>query len=281
MGISNQFERPMKTLNAFVLAASLAAAVITPAHSAAIRDEGLFTDNTLARNDDGSTGLISLGFSINFFGLTTGNAYVNNNGNITFNGPLGTFTPFGLLTSTTPIIAPFFADVDTRSSGSNVVQYGQDVIGGRNVFGVNWINVGYFPSAADRLNSFQLILTERADVGAGDFDFEFNYDTINWETGRASGGSGGLGGNSARAGWTNGGATDLELAGSGVNGAFLDGGANSLISGSLNSSVAGRYIFNVRNGVVVPPTNNVPEPGTLLLAAAALVAMGASRRRKS
>jgi hypothetical protein len=76
-----------------------------------------FDSNTLAANDDGSTGEITLPFDVNFFGTTYASLFVNNNGNVTFNAPLGTFTPFGVGAGYTgqPIIAPFFADVDTRA----------------------------------------------------------------------------------------------------------------------------------------------------------------------
>ena len=108
-----------------------------------------------------------------------------------------TFTPFGLTTGIgTSIIAPFFAYVDTRAVGSDLVSYayGEGVIDGHNAFGVNWVNVGYFANHADKLNSFQLILIDRSDRNPGDFDVEFNYDRIQWETGDASGGVDGLGG---------------------------------------------------------------------------------------
>lgn len=249
-------------------------------HAAAIHDSALFTDNTLARNDDGSTGLVGMGFSINFFGNNYTQLYVNNNGNVTFTGPLSTFTPFNLLSTSMPIIAPFFADVDTRNTASGVVQYGQDTIGGRNVFGVNSIGVGYYNQRADKLNSFQLIMTDRSDIGAGDFDFEFNYDRIQWETGGASGGSGGLGGNSARAGWSNGVSAAYEIAGSAVNGAFLDSNLTTgLIYNSLNSNTAGQYIFQVRNGQVIQP-GAIPEPSTILLLGAGLVGLGLWGRKR-
>jgi hypothetical protein len=263
------------------------ATMTASAMAGAIHDTGLFTGNTLARNDDESTGSVNIGFSAKFFSATHTALFVNNNGNVTFNSPLSTFTPFGLTGNSFPIIAPFFADVDTRPLASGVTQYGTNTLGGRNVFGVNWIGVGYFQTQTDKLNSFQLILTERLDTGAGNFDIEFNYDRILWETGDAtsSGGTNGFGGNSAGAGYTDGTVNDFEFTGSRVNGAFLDSNPTGLIYGSRNSTIAGQYIFNVRSGVVIdpppPPPTGVPEPETLALVGVALAGMVALRRRQN
>lgn len=261
----------------------LGVATAQAADAAAVRSG--FTSNTLSRNDDGSTGAVDIGFTTNFFGLSFNQLFVNNNGNVTFDNPLGTFTPFNLTTTNRKIIAPFFADVDTRNTTSKEVTYGTGIIDGRKAFGVNWVDVGYYSSKADKLNSFQLVLVDRNDTGSGNFDIEFNYDQIQWETGEASGGSGGLGGSSARVGYSN--STGLpgtffELPGSAVNGAFLDSNPSSgLINNSINSDVDGRYVFTARNGVIItpPPSNEVPEPLTILGTLTA-AGFGVALRRK-
>jgi len=211
------------------------------------------TQNPFPANDDGSSLSGSLPFTLNFFGTQYSQLYVNNNGNVTFGSSLGTYTPFGLTSTSIPIMAPYFADVDTRGARSGIVTYGGQPASGVTpaYFCVNWVNVGYYGENTDKLNSFQLVLTDqsKATGHAGDFTITYNYGSIQWETGDASGGSGGLGGSSARVGYSNGVSQSLELAGSGVNGAFPDGGFDALVSNSLNSAQLGRYSFAVTNGV--------------------------------
>ncbi len=258
--------------------------------SAQLRSFAGYDANTLARNDDGSTGLVSLGFSANFFGTTYTNAYVNNNGNITFDAALSTYTPFGLAGTNRVIIAPFFADVDTRGSGSSPVTFGTGALGGHAAFAVNYFNVGVF-NQRPVYNTFQLVFVDRSDTGVGNFDFEFNYTDINWEAGTASGGNQfGIGGSTARIGYSNGGASSYELPGSGISQFFLDtNGVNGLIHNQLGvafdgTSMDGRYAFSVRNGGVIvnPPVQGspVPEPSTYgLIGALLLGAVVAFRRR--
>lgn len=266
-------KNPVAKISIAVLSTLALSVAMTAAASAAAVRTGLFNTSSIPANDDGSAPITALGFDANFFGNTYANTYVNNNGNFTFTGELGTYTPFGLTSTATPIIAAFFADVDTRGPGSSLVSYGQGTVNGYNAFGANYVNVGYYPSRTDKINDFQLVLIDRSDTGAGNFDIEFNYDQVQWETGGASGGTNGLGGNSARVGFSNGtGAPGsfFELGGSAVNGAFLDGGpaGTSLIANSLNSNgVLGRYTFNARNGgVIVPPPDAtaVPEPSDII-----------------
>ena len=278
---------PSSLANAVAATALFVAAA--GAHAGAVHDALQFT-TVLAANDDESTGLVDLGFNANFFGAIGTQAYVNNNGNMTFGAPLAAFTPFGIQNSPLPIIAPFFADVDTRGAGSGLTTYGTGTIGGRAVFGVSWVDVGYFPNASDKLNSFQLILTARDDTGTGNFDLQFNYDRIRWETGGANEGIDGLGGTSAAVGYSAGDLVNFfAFAGSYRPGSFLDSNSGTgLIHNSLNSDTLGQYNFQVRGGTVVPPMEPpigppipaVPEPETYALILLGLATLGLVGRRR-
>lgn len=223
-----------------------------PAQGAVVDDPGCRAVE-LPSNDDGSAPPAPIGFSIDFFGAGYSQLYVNNNGNVTFEAPLRDYTPYLFDESTSPIIAPFFADVDTRGVGSDLVtySYGPITFEGHSAFCANWVNVGYYSNHADKLNSFQLLIVDRSDIQDGDFDIVMNYDQVLWETGDASGGDNGFGGTSAGAGYSggNGDPSDVyNFPGSLENGAFLDSNQSSgLIHNSRGSDQLGRYIFQVRS----------------------------------
>jgi hypothetical protein len=213
------------------------------------------------RNDDLSSALVPIGFPVFIFGKTQTHCYVNNNGNITFSQALGSYTPDPLQELPQEIIAPFWADVDTRPGGSEVVRYSHSIetVNGHEAFGVNWVDVGYYSFRDDKLNSFQLVLIERSDTGQGNFDIEFNFNQVLWETGGASGGINGYGGFPSRSGLTNGIDRTIELALSGTPTVQLDAvpltGQPNFLTGliyrSRNSIIPGRYVFEVRGGSVL------------------------------
>jgi hypothetical protein len=210
-----------------------------------------FDTLSLPLEDDYPSSRATLPFTMNYFGAVYSNVWVNNNGNVTFDGYLQAFTPNPLnqlgSSGITNIIAPYWADVDTRDAGSGLVTYGSGVVGTNSAFGVNWVNVGYYYEHSDRLLSCQLVIIDRsADYAPGDFDVEFNYNKVQWEWGDASRNF------PPRAGFSNG-DKDYELAGSGGQGNFVDTNVlTGLIYHNLNSPVLGRYIFYFRNGEPLP-----------------------------
>jgi hypothetical protein len=178
-----------------------------------------FGEGQLPRGDDNSNIQVDITSvfpgGLNYFGTVYTRIWVNTNGVVTFDAANPTFTPSNITAGSIRIIAPFYADVDTRggvgtatpggtSTGSNLVYYDLDPAAG--VFTVTWDDVGYYNSHIDLLNAFQLRLKRRA---GGGFTIEFRYEAINWTTGDASGGTGGLGGTVATAGWSGGNGTDF------------------------------------------------------------------------
>ena len=111
------------------------------------------------RNDDWSTVQITVPFPFCFYGQQVNFMYINNNGNVSINNPYATFTANSFPDPTYTMIAPFWADVDTRGALSGIVYY---QLTNTHLI-VQWENVGYFSSHDDLANTFQLIMTDGFD----------------------------------------------------------------------------------------------------------------------
>ncbi len=160
------------------------------------------TYTPVPRNDDGSLGPVNLGFTFYLFGTPYNSAYINTNGNITFAAPLGQFTAIGF-PNALPMVAPFWADVDTRTPASgNRGKAWYRLYTDRLV--VTWDSVGYFSNAVDKVNTFQVTIFANAS-GLLTEDVVFAYGDMQWTTGSASGGNGGFGGTPAAVGVNEGG----------------------------------------------------------------------------
>ena len=227
-----------------------------------------FGEQDLATGDDNSSAAISItsvfgANGLNFFGHQFTSLYINNNGNITFNAANSSFTPSQITAGFgNPIIAPFWADVYTNlagvatpggnSTGADRVHYDLDTVNG--VVTITWDDVGYYSNHNDKLDAFQLQLINE---GSGNFDIVFRYENINWTTGDASGGSGGLGGTPARAGYSAGDNVHyFELPQSGTQASML-----GLPNAIGNTGIAGVDVFQVRNGQVV--STNLTQSGVI------------------
>ena len=190
---------------------------------------------------------------IDFFGHNNTSLYINNNGNLTFNSPWSGYTPSSIAGGISgPIIAAFWADVWTygpnagtspggHSTGSDLVWWDLDAVNG--VMTITWDDVAYY-SNGHLPNAFQIQLINE---GYGNFDIVYRYESINWTAGNASGGSGGLGGTTARAGYNaQDGVHYFELPQSGNQAQML-----ALPDTPGNTGIPGVDVFSVRSGGVV------------------------------
>ncbi len=214
---------------------------------------------------------------LHFYAGTYTKGWINNNGSLSFNSAISTYTPNAFPGAPQPMIAPFWADVDTRN-GSTCTDGSHPSGGGYPVGAtcanpasdgvwwsitagqivITWDRVGFFNCHPTPVNSFQMIVSANACGGttadggtAGtNFDIEFRYATCGWETGDASGGTGGFGGTPAQGGFDSGDSVNFaSLPGSRTNGV-----AAGLCSGSnLTPPIAGIWRFAVRGGQIMCP----------------------------
>jgi gliding motility-associated-like protein len=149
------------------------------------------------RNDDSSSPPINLPFLFCFYGQVMNTVYINNNGNISFGAPYGTFSSAAFPSNQYSMIAPFWTDIDTRGMASGVVYYKVTPT----ALIVRWQTVGYYSMHTDKLNDFQLIITTGNDpILPPGSNCAFCYGDMQWTTGDASGGVNGFGGTPATVG---------------------------------------------------------------------------------
>jgi hypothetical protein len=148
-------------------------------------------------NDDNYSNSIQLPFDFSFYGTNYDSLYINNNGNISFLQPYFTFTAYAFPDPTFNMIAPFWGDVDTRSTNGGNVWYKMNP----HSIVIVWDHVGYYSMMEDKLNTFQLIISDGLDtlIPNGN-NVSFCYGDMQWTSGSASGGFNGFGGSPATVG---------------------------------------------------------------------------------
>ena len=222
-------------------------------------------DNTytaIPRNDDGSFGPIALPFTFNLYGSSYTQVWINTNGNLTFTGAYDEYNASGFPFSL-PMVAPFWADVDTRNSTSGAIYY---KLSATNLI-VTWENVGYYNTQADKTNTFQTIIGSANDalLGPGQ-NVSFRYGDMQWTTGSASGGTGGFGGTPATVGINQGNGTDYVQVGRfSLSNAAYDGPGGA--DDGINYLDGQCYGFNITNvGNIPPSVSNLPPSNTVTVA---------------
>uniref|UniRef100_A0A8D2PYA0 NIDO domain-containing protein n=1 Tax=Zosterops lateralis melanops TaxID=1220523 RepID=A0A8D2PYA0_ZOSLA len=229
-------------------------------------------DETNPKHDDGTSEEISLSVPFTFYGKPYKTAFVNNNGVISFDGPVRQYTPDPFpLVDGHPFVAPYWADVDNVVGGDIFYRQTTDpvLLGDiskditqyfpKNPFTATWALVAtwdhvayYGSSSSEKGNTFQAVLTTDSKM----FYIIFNYWDIQWTTGTASDGDAetGLGGTPAHAGFNSGDETNFYN----IPGSQTDAIIN--ITTTSNVKVPGRWVFRVDNfeaiGVDPPQLNN-------------------------
>ncbi len=230
-------------LRAMAITGSLAALAAPAAQAVPLLEfegtDSVYGELALPSNDDGFSNELDLPFELNFYGNRFDSFFVNNNGSVSFNDGVSAYTPEPFPTSSQPMIAPFWGDVDTRCEGCGNVYVGtpnQDTVV------VTWNDVGYYANNAEKTNNFQLALRKQGDNG--DFDIEFRYDRLEWTTGDASGGTDGLGETQAQAGFDAGNLEDFFT----LPGSRTENVLNLQNTTNVEGGEPGFWSFAIRNG---------------------------------
>lgn len=203
-------------------------------------------------NDDGSTASLAIPFNFCLYGTNYTSLFINNNGNVSFGTSYNAFSAAGFPSPQYVMVAPFWGDVDTSPAGGGSVWYKITPT----AMYINWVGVGYFSSQIDKLNTFQLIITNGLDpvLPAGN-NIAFCYEDMQWTTGGASQGVNGFGGVPATVGVNKGnGINFIQMGRFDQPGAAYDGG------GGLNDGVSWldnqSLYFNVCSNTNIPPIAN-------------------------
>lgn len=269
----------------FALATAVMGSLLASGSHAQLAD-GTFDLDKLSQfgTDDGGIQL-DLPFFLKFGDAVYSDVHVNNNGLISFGGFIPGYTNDNLdqvaSDNAKAIVAPFFADVDTRPDSENVggeAQVGTGTVDGRSAFIATWDRVGRADRQFDRYSTFEVLFIDRSDVAVGDFDIVFNYGDIEWTVANE-------GDTPARVGFAvpGGQSVEFDLFGE-LPPPTID--ADLLLAPALASAngpiavTASPIVFEVRDGAVGGIGGNVvPTPTAAAAGLVGLIVLNARRRR--
>jgi gliding motility-associated-like protein len=214
--------------------------------------------------DDTPLLTIPIPFNFCFYGTNYTSLRLSANGNVQFSTNSTAFSSTGFPSSTVNMIAPFWADGESMVSSGGIT-YGKIYIDPHPTYMIiSWDSMGYFNNMVDKLNSFQLVLTNGLDpilpVGK---NVGFYYKKMQWTTGGASGGTNGFPttqpGTPATIGANQGNGIDYFLIGRfGVPGSVYDGPLGN--SDGISWLDGKRFFFDV-----CPPIGTNQSPVSTLI----------------
>jgi hypothetical protein len=114
-------------------------------------------------SDNSSSAAIAIGFAFDFYGTTYNACFVNENGNLTFEGPLSSPDNAQFPLNTPPMVAAYWTDIflDVNNFGRVWFKHDDaDNDGAIDTFVATWENVVGPSFDASRRNTFQIVLTD-------------------------------------------------------------------------------------------------------------------------
>ncbi|XP_046664076.1 nidogen isoform X2 [Homalodisca vitripennis] len=160
-------------------------------------------DSQLPPQNDISSSEIPLAVPIKFFGETYNSIFVNSNGLLSFLTEIPMFFSIQFPLNY-PIIAPLYANVDTSGHGHIYYRETQDPdllkrfnhrvqhfypnlqapFTAKSLFIASWLEVGYFPSGTDKVNTFQAVIG--SDGSESFVELLYRPGGVQWVQGRGS-----------------------------------------------------------------------------------------------
>ncbi|MDQ3128755.1 MAG: fibronectin type III domain-containing protein, partial [Chloroflexota bacterium] len=235
--------------------------------------------------EDSSTGF-PIGFPINFYGTTYSDVFVNSNGSISFGAGSDTYDePLEQILDGSAGVIAYGMDLDNREiarDGSawgsgrhgDFFYWGRTTFQGQQAFVATWMNEQSYYASTSKTdwNTFQIMLVDIDGNAGSNVDIIVNYGSMQandegYSEGCADGedtcvaiGLGSVQDGSVQY------ASIVDDSGVLYNGRtsadVADDGAHPLSVGHLNSSIAGRFKFQMRNGTV-PQTATPPGAPTI------------------
>ncbi len=128
----------------------------------------------------------AFGDRLSLFGVPLRAVYVNVNGNVSVGRAIEDPTPRAFPIAGQVMIAPWWADVDTRGGGQPSRNSVCFALRPRRLI-VTWLRVGHFDRSDERSNSFQLVVrTDLEECPTNEPSIEFRYARCEWTVGDPS-----------------------------------------------------------------------------------------------